>query len=60
MLPLVGQSNSLLPPAPGRLSIQYLLAPIGMEDKSFVYVCVCVCIGADFGQVNKGTKQRGR
>lgn len=53
MLPLVGQSNSLLPPAPGRLSIQYLLAPIGMEDKSFVYVCVC--IGADFGQVNKGT-----
>lgn len=42
MLPLVGQRNVLLPPPPGRFSIQYLLAPIGIVDKSFVYVCVCL------------------
>lgn len=51
MLPLVGQSHSFIPAAPGRLSIQYLLAPIGIADKS----CVCVSVYCgDFGRVNKG------
>ena len=36
--------NPLLPPAPESLTIQYLLAPIGMVHKGSVCVCVCVLV----------------
>ena len=51
------QRNPLPAPAPETLTIQYLLAPIGMVHKGSVCVCVCVCVcvGADLRQVNKGS-----
>ena len=38
------QRNPLPAPAPETLTIQYLLAPIGMVHKGSVCVCVCVCV----------------
>lgn len=38
------QRTSLPPPAPGSRTMQHLLAPIGMVNKS------CVSVGTDFGQ----------
>lgn len=42
-----------LPQAPRSPLIQYLLTPIGMVHNA-QHLYICVCVGAEFGQANKG------